>query len=323
MSKQIIRYFFIFIAIAALLLILLRGRMPFGKSNSSFAVSPEVKITRIDFYQGNNKLSIEKSGELWLINKKYEARKSAVLFTLNMLREIKIKSPVSAEIFTNEVVNKKLDPVKVNIFEKRRLVKSFFVYKTASNVYGNIMKIKASSKPFIVYIPGYEENIGIHFIVNELFWQPFMVFNLSPSQITSVKLENLVDTSSSFLINCDRKGYMLSDLNRNITGWDTLKVQRYLSYYTAIPFEKWAFGLPESEKKSIESVYPIYRITVNQSDGNEIILTVWEKWNIIDGVKKTDTDRIWAKTNSRDEIFVMRYFDLDPVLKKRSYFITH
>jgi hypothetical protein len=33
-----------------------------------------------------------------------------------------------------------------------------------------------------------------------------------------------------------------------------------------------------------------------------------------------DSDRVWAKTNQRDEIFIMRYFDLDPILKKRGYF---
>jgi hypothetical protein len=31
---------------------------------------------------------------------------------------------------------------------------------------------------------------------------------------------------------------------------------------------------------------------------------------------------VWGKTNNRDDVFVMRYFDLDPILKKRSYFFS-
>lgn len=323
MNKLIIRYFLIFIAVGALLLFLFKGRTPFGKGNSSFAVDTEVEITRVDFFQGDKKLSLEKSGERWLINKKDEARKNAVLFLLRTLREIKIKSPVSVEIFDNEIVKKQVYPVMVNVYERRKLVKSFFVYTTGSNIYGNIMKMKASSKPFIVYTPGYEDNIGTHFIVNELFWKPYMVFNLLPSQIASVKLENLPDTSSSFIIFCSKKEFLLTDLKRDISGWDTLKVKRYLTYYTAIPFETWAFDLPKVERNSIESGLPLYRITVKQSNGEEIILTIWEKWKSGDEGKKIDSDRVWAKTNLKDEIFVMRYFDLDPILKKRSYFYTH
>jgi hypothetical protein len=108
-----------------------------------------------------------------------------------------------------------------------------------------------------------------------------------------------------------------------MTGWDTLKVKRYLTYYTAVSFENWAFDLSETDKRTIESAVPVYRITVKPSDGEETSLTIWEKWISVNGEKKRDTDRVWAKTNIQDAIFVMRYFDLDPILKKRSYFFDN
>ena len=139
---------------------------------------------------------------------------------------------------------------------------------------------------------------------------------------SNIKLEIIKDSASSFIIISNKKEFTLTFFKKDISGWDTSKVKRYLTYFTAIPFETWAFDLPENEKKSIESGPPIYRISVKQSTGEEIILTVWEKWNTAGGFKKADTDRVWAKTNLRDEIFIMRYFDLDPVLKKRTYFFT-
>ncbi len=45
------------------------------------------------------------------------------------------------------------------------------------------MKIKERSKPFIVYLPGYETNIGSLFTVNELYWKPFTIFKPLPSEI--------------------------------------------------------------------------------------------------------------------------------------------
>jgi hypothetical protein len=99
-----------------------------------------------------------------------------------------------------------------------------------------------------------------------------------------------------------------------------LKVKRYLTYFTAILFDSWAFNLSEDEKKSIEAGLPRYRITVTQSDGKVRILTVWEMWKNENGIRIPDTDKVWGKTNLRDEVFIIRYLDLDPIIKKRSYF---
>ena len=37
-------------------------------------------------------------------------------------------------------------------------------------------------------------------------------------------------------------------------------------------------------------------------------------------LKSNDSDRLWGKTDNSDELFIMRYFDVDPILKRRSYF---
>jgi hypothetical protein len=242
------------------------------------------------------------------------------LFLLRILTEIKIKSPVSAELFVSEITAKGIGPVRVKVYEKRKLVKSFLVYKTASNSYGNIMKMKERSKPFIVYIPGYEGNVGSCFTLNELFWQPYTVFNYLPSEIEYINLENLSDTSSSFSISNKNQHFTLSVINRDLEGWDSILISRYLSYFTWIPFEKWAFDIGGEEKKMVESQQPLYRITVNSTGGKKSVLTLWEKKGGEDGTKIRDSDRLLGKTGSSDEFFVMRYFDIDPLLKKRSYF---
>ena len=47
-----------------------------------------------------------------LINGKAEARKSGILFILRILQEIKIKSPVSPELFKSEITDKGIDTCK-------------------------------------------------------------------------------------------------------------------------------------------------------------------------------------------------------------------
>jgi hypothetical protein len=320
MNKIITRSVVIIVAVTLILILLLKSRSPFGKNNSSFACIPKKEITKIEFSQDRHKLSLEKKGVNWFINERIEARKSGILFILRILQEIKIKSPVSSELFDSEITAKGIVPISVKVYENRKLLKTFLVYKTQSNTYGNIMKLKGGSKSFIVYIPGYESNIGSGFTLNELFWQPYTVFNLLPSEITSVKFENFSDTASSFSITDRNHLYIFPDMNRELKGWDSALVKRYISYFTRIPFESWAFDIPETEKKKLESEKPLYRITVGTSAGKTTILTMWEKMSGEGGEKTRDSDRLFGKTQNSDEFFIIRYFDIDPLLKKRSYF---
>jgi hypothetical protein len=237
-----------------------------------------------------------------------------------VLGEIKVKSPVSPEKFREDIIEKEISPVKVRIYGKSRLLKSFLVYKTQSNNYGNIMKLKDRAKPFIVAIPGYEINIGAAFVLNDLYWKPFTLFNLLPSEIESVRFENFSDTLSSFSISARNHHYVVSDLKSELKGYDSSLVKRYLTYFTWIPFETWAFDMTEEEKESVESGDPLYRITVTDRAGKITVLTLWEKELTENGDKVPDSDRLWGRTDGNDEFFIMRYFDVDPILKKRSYF---
>jgi hypothetical protein len=320
MRTLVIRGILLMLALSAVALMLFRNRLPFGKDNSSFACDPEQEITRIEFSSPASRLTLEKKGEIWTINGESEARKSGIMFILRVLREIKIKSPVTEEMFRSEITAKGTEPVRIKVYTGRKQIRSFLVYKTSSNSYGNIMKIRERSKPFIVYVPGYDGDIGSAFTLNELFWQPYTVFNLLPSEIASVDFENLSDTSASFKISVSNRHYSLIAHNHELSGWDTALVARYLSYFAWIPFEKWALDMGEEERKRVEGQDPLYKITVATTGGSRYILTLWEKSSDGGNAAAKDSDRLLGRTQNSREFFVMRYFDIDPLLKKRSYF---
>jgi hypothetical protein len=322
MNKIVSRNILLSVLLILLLffVILAKGRTAFENRESSFAIEQQDAITRIEFSEGGKKLVLEKKGEGWTVNGRHEARKSGIKFILYVLTEIKIKSPLNQEQFRSEIKQNNITPIEVRIFNKNRLLRSFLVYKTATNKYDNVMKRRENSKPFIAYIPGFEGDIGSAFILNELFWQPYIVFSLLPSEISAIRLENVSYPASSFSITNKRNIYTLSDTNGLLTGWDTVQVKRYISYFAWIPFESWATDMPDPEKKKIESGPPVFRITVIRSNGDETTLTLWER--TIESSMTEDSDRLWAKTDKKDDLFIMRYFDIDPLLKKKSYFFA-
>lgn len=313
------------ISLAAILIALLAiivsstHRLPFGKRESQFAVSEKENITKIEFEGDSKKLILEKKAQGWILNGKHEARKSGINFILEVLADIRIKSPLSPDLFNALKKDEKKGPVHVKVFDRNRLLKSFYVYKTGTTIYGNVMQLRSNSKPFIINVPGFEGDIGSAFTLNELFWRPYTVFNRLPSEIETVTFENIADPSSSFTINCNRNVYTLSGPESQLTGWDTAQVKRYISYFTWIPFERWGLELTAEEIKTIVSTDPLFRITLKTTDASVTRLSMWEK---SDSPGKKDTDRLWAKTDNNDELFVIRYFDIDPLLKKRSYFFS-
>jgi hypothetical protein len=318
--RKKIRYTVLLIPLLVLIGYLIKDRSPFGSGNTSFNVTPKNEITDIEFSDGTRKLHLEKDGDEWIVDNKYETRKSSILFILKILTEMQIKSPVAPEMFQSEIVEKKIDPVRVKVSEKGRTLRTFLVYKTPSNIYGNIMKLKEDSKPFIVYVPGSEVEIGSAFTMNQLFWQPYTIFSYMPSEIASATLINSTDSSSSFSIrNLDHTLHLFS-LGKELSGWDTSRVERYLSYYTHVPFESWAFDLPAVEQNNIMNKQPLYTIRLVLTSGESQFLDLWGKEIEEDGIIKLDTDRLWGKMNYKNELFVVRYVDIDPLLKKLSYF---
>lgn len=320
MNKSLKGVILILVLAGFIILLVFRNRSPFGQRNSSFWSEPEKEITRIELSEGKKTLTLSRKDDKWLINGKQEARKPGVYFMISVLQDLRIKSPVSSDLFEQEVESRGITPVRVRVFEKRKLLKSFIVFKTNSNIYGNIMKMKSGSKPFIVYVPDYENNIGSLFSTDELFWQPYSVFTLLPSQISSLSLENFSDTTSSFSIENNNNNFSVSDLKRELHGWDSSRVTRYISYFTWIPFESWAADIDEEERRRVQSLQPLYRITVNSSDGKKTVLHLWERMITENGQSIKDNDRLMGKTDNTDELFIIRYFDIDPILKKRSYF---
>jgi hypothetical protein len=322
MRKTILFTTLIIAVLVAAIFVLSNSHSPFGKSNSEFASKPVTEITRIKFSQNGKDLTLEKAGEEWLINGEIKARKGGINFIIRILTEARIKSPVSPELFRSEITDKGIDPVNVQVYEGRKMLKSFMVYKTGSNIYGNIMKMRQRAKPFIVNVPGYEVNIGYAFTLKEQYWEPYTIFNMLPSEINSVRFENRGDSASSFRISKKDGKYTLSGNNNDLTGWNPELIIRYISYFTFVPFESWAVDMTNEEKLSIDIKEPDYRITVVSSTGSATILNLWERIKTENGKKVTDSDRLIGKIKGNDDFFIVRYFDIDPVLKKRAYFFS-
>jgi len=291
----------------------------FSKRNTRFAVPFGTEISRVLLKQAGEEILLIKTDTGWIVNGTDGARNSAVDFLLQTLAHIAIKSPVSDEIVKREITEAGLIPVRIVAFSGKRRVASFIVYRTAGNPYGNIARKSDRSKPFILYLPGYEASIGNSFTMVEDFWKPFNIFNENPSSVLSAGVEYPFKPGDSFRV-MNPQSSNPGNQPADTTGINPAAVKRYLSYFTWVPFESWDTSIPRSVADSVISSRPFAIITLELADGKSKTLRLWNKTIISDSVTVQDTDRAWGNLNDAGNLFVVRYYDIDPILRKMSYF---
>ncbi|MFN8241686.1 MAG: hypothetical protein U0X39_13165 [Bacteroidales bacterium] len=321
MGKTLYKYIAVFAAGLIIILLILRDRSPFGSRNTSFAVKKSAAITRVEFFNGDEKLVLTKTDDKWLVNKSTEARKQPVKALLNVLGSLDIKSPVSDEAFRSEIVDNSISPVRVHVFRGARVIRTFYVYRVGSNKHGNIMKMRPSSKPYIMSATGIDGDIGALFSTDKKFWEPYSVFRLLPGEIRSIEVIYPADSSSSFMLERSGDVFVLQGQNRRIISADSARVRRYVSYFSAVPLESWSHLTSVIDSTTGKVSEPFCEIAVTTNEQLSTRLTIWEKMASRDGITTIDRDRVYARKDTVSRLFVMRYFDLDPLLKKKSYFV--
>ncbi len=288
---------------------------PFGKDDSNFAIEKVNKVTKIVLTSEQGKVELTKIPEGWQVNKRFMAREGSVEFLLQVLSRLKIKSPVSDEKFLKETKTITENVVFIEVFEQLRRIKSFSLYKVNSNSYANYARKREGANPYVLYIPGFNKPVGSLFVTKEKFWKPCIIFNYRPGMIKAVKMDYPDSPEKSFRIVKTRENrYKLLQDGREVSVFDTLAIERYISYFRNIRFDRWELGINSVEIDSVISTTPEFILTVTDSTGEH---------NTIKTYAKTPShNEVFVNQNDEKELSVARYFDLDPVIKEIKYFLT-
>lgn len=296
-------------------------RVPFGRKNAGFSVDWVEDIKSITISDKDKTLLLENNSKGWEVNKTFVARKSAVDFILMNIEGIEIKSPVSNDLYSKLVDVNGQSPLKVRISGKNKN-SEYLIYKSSDPLYSSIFKKSHKSKPFFVSLPSYNIDPGNSFVTDEKYWMPYYIFKLEPDLIRSV---DIIYKDPGM----DDISIITGEANNSlfINGKESLqakqdKIRRYITYFTFVPFENWALELkPENVSELIKSE-PEIIIKVGLSSGNEVIARFWTRMIETDEAYVPDTDRLYGTIDGTGDIFIARYFDIDPIIKSAEYFIS-
>jgi hypothetical protein len=318
----------LFIVIASLSLWLYlhnhSGTIP--KELYQFEVEDTSSITKIHMTDNNGKeILLEKKKEGgWKLNEKYLARTDAVKNLLTCIKELKVRQPVANSAIENVSKQLATSATKVEIYSGEKLVKKYFVGTDTQDGLGTYMLLtdletgENSSRPFIMFIPGFNGFLSIRYFMDEDLWRDRTVFAFYPDEISSISIKYTRIPDSSFTISLDEKNNIsLSDSKGiAVTDFDTLKAKRYITYYTNINYEALNNDLRKSFKDSALAKGAVHIITLRERNGKVHIVKTYSKPadpNKLDPVTgkpdPEDLERMFAliDENSRDVALIQYY----------------
>lgn len=327
--KQYRTYFIIIGLVIILLLavVLTRKYGGFSVDSSDFSVNQSDRVTAVILEKEGERLELNRGESGWIVNNRYEARPSAIRFLLETLSRISIKSSVPESQFQEEWKRDSSGVIRVEIRERPGWIRSFLVYPVTSNPYGNYFKKREKGRPFIVNIPGYSGNVGSLFITSEKFWLPHTLYSCQPSEIQMIRLLMVDNERQSFVIYQDKPGEVeLRSLpeEKPVQNLDTARIYRYLSYFINIQFERWVFDSDSVNIPEVLSLQPRHELTVREQSGNSTTVRTYPIIRRMEnGQPRIDLNRIYATFNDDSALVIVKYVDIDPVLKEREYFLLN
>ena len=286
-----------------------------------FIVKDINDVKKVLLIDNKDSLLLEKNIEnnTWVLNNKYPVTNKAINKLEQTLAEVKINKPVRKEItdsVSSELLNK---GTVIQIFNKRnKIIKEWIIGEYEESSEGTYILDKNIKKPYIVNIPGLENDLNYRYNTNSLYWIKAEVFAYQPNEILEIGIKYTDNPKKSFTIKIkgEEAEIYLSENNYKLKSINYNKVGSYLSYFMNVKFSSF---YNESQRDSVFSNKPNFIINVKDIYKREKNVKLYKIKNNKNQVQYNPF-KLNAIINDED-LVVVKYVDIDLILKDPEYFI--
>ncbi|MBT5354457.1 MAG: DUF4340 domain-containing protein [Flavobacteriales bacterium] len=275
--------------------------------------------------KAGNIITLEKE-EKWILNSKYSVMEHQIERTLEVMKDLRIKSSVSEAMTEFVLQNIATKGVKVEIFEGERKIKSYYIGGNTSNHDGTYMIMENAENAYVMHMPTKPNDLlaakyGIELIsVNQNAWRERIKINISPEDISEVKVIDFINKEQSYTINIKNK--TLTDFGNNEILIDSIGYHTFASFFSNLKCGEYK---PDLDPKDFIMIKKIYITNNNQTDS----LIIYDKSAIQKTQKEFSgsTVSFYAQWNNSDIVIIQNYIfnkvliTLDEI-KKQNYIKT-
>lgn len=293
-----------------------------------FAVSDTGAIDKIFLADrnGNSSKLERRSSTEWVVNGKFPARSDQINTLLYTIKSLEVKAPVGKNLYNTTMKLMAGTAVKVEIYQKGELVKTYYVGHPTMDNLGTFMYQENSSVPFIMHIPGFNGYLSTRYFAAEAEWKDPVLIRLSPLQLARVRVDNFADQPSSFeVIRNSDTSFVLVRLDdpQTIQVPDPMRLRDYLSAFQGLNYEMLGSGFPAFRRDSLRKAGPFTTLTVADKQGGGTKLDLFRMPLHEASVSRTDAqgkerefdpDKFFASIPGDTNWYVCQYFHFKKVL---------
>lgn len=327
----------VYLIIFALLLglaingILRNRKSTLPEKDKNFAVKDTSSITRIFLADMKGQsVTLERSGDQWLVNGKFQADKSRISLLLESIAKIQVRNIVPESAINTVIRDLASKSVKIEIYHKKKKIKAYFVGDETADALGTYMVLDKKHKiPFVMYIPGFEGYLTPRYFADEADWKSKIVFNYDPLNIKSVTIDYTDSSENSFklLVNDENSFHISTSSSAEIPEKliNTSKIKHYLLEFSNIQFVDVVRDFSKTKSDSILNSMPVAIISVTDKEGKTKSMKLYYRHSgyktrseLMPGI---DADYYYAQITDRSgEIGLMQTLTLQRILWKISDF---
>lgn len=297
---------------------------------TEFAVSDTASIQKIFIAdKANHTITLEKQKDnSWIVNGKYNVRKDAITLLLQGMHDIKVNRPVSIKEHNTVVKEMAASAIKVEIFkEGKEPIKKYYVGAIAKNYQGNYFLMDGSDQPYLVEIPGFEGEVSVRYIVNELDWRTKNITQLKPNDIKTISViyfdERKDESFSIAPFNLNEYKMMPND-----GVPDTKKCFEMFSSFKNL--NALAYTLDIAETDTFKKLSPFAMIEVIDNKNNKQTIELVhgplskrskKQFDDFGRPMRFDEENYFAWINNHTDFIKIQDFALRNILKTKKYFL--
>jgi hypothetical protein len=324
------RYRIILVLIAVLAavsawLLLSRRSGTYRRSDVGFAVADTSLIRGVEMEGRGGKVSLTRHDGTWLVNGSTPVRKDRMTGMLVLLSRLEVRSPVSRSR-TGEVSRQlRQEGTQVTISLKKGGDRTYFIYYDSAGTDATYMMLEYAGTPFRMGVRGFRRrDLASLYVTDERYWRQNLLLHFLPGQIASITLRNNLDPARTFHLARNEQGVFEMATGVVPGTWfrpDAERLRQYLGYFYGVRFEGYADIRPAGPMNYSYHDEPDYVLEVKTTKGSHTRLELFQVYSVdTSGTKKMDLNLLYARMNDLKGMVVVKYPEIDPLLKDPGYF---
>ncbi len=312
------------VAVSAWLL-LSRRSGTYARSAVEFAVKDTNRITAVEIIGRGGKVLLVKHELTWRVSGSTPVRKDRMSGMLVLLSRLEVLSPVSRSRISTVSEQLKRDGKRVLISLDKGADREYLVFHDTAESNATYMMLMDADTPFRMGVRGYKRrDLASLYETDDRYWRDNLLLHYLPDQIQYITLTNKQDPERTFHLARNEGGAFEMSTGVVPGEWfspDPSRLNQYLSYFYGLRFDAYVDIQRDSPLSYEYGEEPDYVLEVGSNNGNRTILSLFPVFSLDPaGNKKMDLNVLYARIDDLDGMVVLKYLEIDALLKDPGYF---